>query len=72
MPSQSLNATLAQRIQSVARGMVEKTAHSMDLEQQRPAKEALDHQVAMLAYELRRELPRWLWDEPPRCHSLFP
>ena len=63
MPSQSLNATLEQRIQAVARAMVEKTAHSMELERQRPAKQALDHQVAILVYELRRELPRWLWDE---------
>jgi predicted DNA-binding mobile mystery protein A len=63
VPRQSLSATLEQRIQGVARRMVERTAHSMDLEQQRPPEEALEHQVAALAHELRRELPRWLWDD---------
>lgn len=63
VPRESLRSTLEHRIQTVARRMVERTAHSMGLEEQRPGNEALEHQVAILAHELRRELPRWLWED---------
>jgi len=64
VPRRSLHDTLEERIRTVARRMVEQTAHSMDLEKQRPSDQALEKQVARLADDLRRELPRWLWDEP--------
>ena len=63
VPRESLQAMLDRRIQAAARRMVEHTAHSMALEQQRPSNEALESQVAILAAELRHELPRWLWDD---------
>ena len=63
VPRESLQAMLDRRIQAAARRMVEHTAHSMALEQQRPSNGALENQVAALASELRRELPRWLWDD---------
>ena len=58
----SLRAMVDKRIHTVAREIVMRTAHSMELEDQRNREERLEEAIGELAAKLKREVPRYVWD----------
>jgi predicted DNA-binding mobile mystery protein A len=58
----SLEKMIEQRAMDVARDIVMRTSHSMKLEEQENTPERLTKAIRNRADELRREMPRYLWD----------
>ena len=58
----SLEKTLEKQAMLVARKIVMRTDNTMNLEDQRVSKERVEKAVRELADEIKREMPRYLWD----------
>lgn len=58
----SLEKTLEKQTLLVAQKIVMRTDHTMKLEDQRVSKERIEKAVRELADEIKREMPRYLWD----------
>jgi len=59
---QSIEAMIEKRALEVAREIVMSTSHSMKLENQENTPERIDKAIKERVSELKRELPRHLWD----------
>jgi predicted DNA-binding mobile mystery protein A len=59
---QSIEAMIEKRAAEVAREIVMRTSHSMKLENQENSPERIDKAIKERASELKRELPKHLWD----------
>ena len=59
---QSIEAMIEKRALEVAREIVLRTSHSMKLENQENTPERIDKAIKERASELKRELPKHLWD----------
>lgn len=59
---ESLSAMLDKQALSVARKIVMRTDNTMKLEDQRVSKDRVEKAVRELADEIKREMPRYLWD----------
>jgi predicted DNA-binding mobile mystery protein A len=59
---QSIEAMIEKRALEVAREIVMRTSHSMKLENQENTPDRIDKAIKERANELRRELPKHLWD----------
>ena len=59
---QSIEAMIEKRALEVAREIVLRTSHSMKLENQENTPERIDKAIKERANELKRELPKHLWD----------
>ncbi len=58
----SLEAMIERRAQKVAREIVMRTSHTMALEDQENRKERLERSINERAENLKRDLPKYLWD----------
>jgi predicted DNA-binding mobile mystery protein A len=58
----SLNTMIDKQATKVSKAIVMRTDATMKLEDQQVKKERLEKAVAALADELKREMPRYLWD----------
>jgi predicted DNA-binding mobile mystery protein A len=58
----SLDAMINRRAMDLAREIVKRTNTSMKLEDQQVKKERLEKAVTELADEIKKEMPRYLWD----------
>jgi predicted DNA-binding mobile mystery protein A len=58
----SFEAMLEKQAQTVARKIVMRTDNTMKLENQQVRKERLEKAIQELADEIKREMPRYLWD----------
>jgi predicted DNA-binding mobile mystery protein A len=58
----SLEAMIEKQAYSVAKEIVLKTSHTMQLEDQKVSDERLQKAIVQKASEIKRELPRDLWD----------
>ena len=58
----SFDQLLENQALAVARKIVQRTDATMKLEDQQVGKERLEEAVAELANEIKREMPRYLWD----------
>lgn len=58
----SLEAMIDQRARALAREIVARTSQSMKLEGQENERQRIEKAVEEAAYELKREMPRYLWD----------
>lgn len=59
---ESLSQMIEQRAFSVAREIVMRTNTTMSLEDQQVKRKRLERAIAELADEIKREMPRYLWD----------
>jgi len=58
----SLEKMIEKKAQEVAREIVMQTSHSMKLEDQENSKQRIEQAIKEKADELKREMPRYLWD----------
>lgn len=58
----SFEKTLEKRSLEIARQIVMRTDNTMRLENQQVSKERLEKDIKLLAGEIQREMPRYLWD----------
>lgn len=59
---ESIEEMVERRAQQVAREIVLRTSHNMKLENQENTPERIDKAIKEKANELKRELPKYLWD----------
>lgn len=59
---ESLSAMVEKQALRVARNIVKRTDNTMKLENQQVTKERVERAVRELADEIKREMPRYLWD----------
>jgi len=62
VPKESLEEVVDRRARAAAQEMVERTAHSMGLEHQRPSDQETSAQIRDVAERLKAELSSRLWD----------
>jgi len=58
----TIRSMIEKRALQVAREIVLRTSHSMDLEEQKNTKERLEKAIRDRAEQIRREVPKYLWD----------
>ncbi len=59
---ESLNAMIANKAKAVAQDIVSRTDTTMSLEDQQVKRQRIEKAIAELADEIKREMPRYLWD----------
>jgi predicted DNA-binding mobile mystery protein A len=62
VPKESFEKTLEKQALMVAGKIVMRTDNTMNLEDQRVSKERIEKATRELADEIKREMPRYLWD----------
>lgn len=62
VPRESLEGFLEDQAKKVATGIVRRTAHSMDLEEQKTSENHRKELIDKVRNQLIKELPRTLWD----------
>lgn len=60
--AETLDKMIEERAEKIARQIVERTSISMSLEDQKISDESLENNIKVKTEELKRKLPRMLWD----------